>query len=58
MESSALSGPFPERQAVVAAVAENIPAAGGPDCVRAGIDGVDGAGKTMLADALGSILLS
>ena len=47
-----MSGHFPERRAVVAAVAEKIPAARGPDCVRVGIDGVDGAGKTMFADAL------
>jgi uridine kinase len=51
-----VSGHFPERRAVVAAVAEKIPAARGPDCVRVGIDGVDGAGKTMFAEALGSHL--
>lgn len=39
-----------------AAVAAAIPDARGDDCVRVGIDGVDGAGKTTFAAALGAAL--
>jgi uridine kinase len=41
---------------LVAAVAAAVPAARGEDCVRVGIDGVDGAGKTTFAAKLGRAL--
>ncbi|MQA80283.1 MAG: uridine kinase [Streptosporangiales bacterium] len=37
-------------------VAERVPAAGGDDCVRLGVDGVDGAGKTVFAGELATVL--
>jgi uridine kinase len=39
-------------------VADLVPEADGDDCVRVGIDGVDGAGKTTFADQLGAELRS
>jgi uridine kinase len=44
------------RAGLLAAVAAAVPAAGSPDCVRVGVDGVDGAGKTMFADDLARTL--
>lgn len=44
------------RAALVAEVAALVPAAIGPDCVRVGVDGVDGAGKTTFAAELASAL--
>jgi uridine kinase len=41
---------------LVPAVAAAVPAAHGEDCVRVGIDGVDGAGKTTFAAKLGRAL--
>lgn len=45
----------PERRAVLDQLANHITAAG---AVRVGIDGVDGAGKTILADELAAVLQS
>ena len=44
------------RAALIAEVATYVPAAGGADCVRVGVDGVDGAGKTVFAAELASAL--
>ena len=44
------------RAALVAEVAAHVPAAAGSDCVRVGVDGVDGAGKTIFAAELASAL--
>lgn len=44
------------RAALVAEVAACVPAAVGSDCVRVGVDGVDGAGKTTFAAELASAL--
>jgi uridine kinase len=41
---------------LVAEVAACVPAPVGPDCVRVGVDGVDGAGKTIFAAELASAL--
>ncbi len=46
----------PVRAALLAEVAGSIPPARGQDCVRVGIDGVDGAGKTVFAAALAEAL--
>lgn len=40
------------RRHLLKRVAELIPAAKGADCVRVGVDGVDGSGKTVFADEL------
>ena len=37
-------------------VADRIPAASGDDCVRVGIDGVDGSGKSIFADELAAVV--
>ena len=42
--------------AFLAALAVRIGEAAGPGILRVGIDGVDGAGKTTLADRLGQVL--
>lgn len=44
------------REALVAEVAARVPAPVGSDCVRVGVDGVDGAGKTTFAAELASAL--
>lgn len=44
------------RDRVLGLLAESIPAPTGPDCVRVAVDGVDGAGKTVLADELAAVL--
>lgn len=44
------------REALVAEVAARVPVAVGPDCVRVGVDGVDGAGKTTFAAELSAAL--
>jgi uridine kinase len=44
------------RAQLLSAVAAEIPAGGSPDCVRVGVDGVDGAGKTVFADDLARTL--
>jgi len=46
----------PARGRLVELVATAIPPAGGADCVRVGVDGVDGAGKTCFADELAGVL--
>ena len=46
----------PARDRLVELVAAAIPPAGGADCVRVGVDGVDGAGKTCFADELAGVL--
>jgi uridine kinase len=46
------------RREVLTRVAELVPAATGDDCVRVGIDGVDGSGKTVFADELADALRS
>lgn len=46
----------PARRRLLDLVATFIPPAGGADCVRIGIDGVDGAGKTCFADELAAAL--
>ena len=48
--------PVGARAALVAEVAACVPAAVGSDCVRVGVDGVDGAGKTIFAAELASTL--
>jgi uridine kinase len=44
------------RAELVAHVAARVPAAQGADCVRVGVDGVDGAGKTVFAGELAAAL--
>ena len=44
------------RAELVAAVAAGVPRARGDECVRVGIDGVDGAGKTVFAGELAAAL--
>ena len=44
------------RDRVLAELAAAVPAPRGDDCVRVGVDGPDGAGKTMFADALAAAL--
>jgi uridine kinase len=44
------------RPALVELIAALVPQPAGPDCVRVGIDGVDGAGKTCFADELAAAL--
>jgi len=44
--------PSPERARLLAKVAALVPPARLPNCVRVGVDGVDGAGKTHFADEL------
>jgi uridine kinase len=46
----------PARDRLVELVAAAIPPAAGMDCVRVGVDGVDGAGKTCFADELAGAL--
>ena len=41
---------------MLAEVAARVPAPVGEDCVRVGIDGVDGSGKTFFADELAAVL--
>ena len=45
-----------DRADVVTAVAAAVGAGRPPDCVRVGVDGVDGAGKTTFADELARAL--
>lgn len=45
----------PTRRRVLEAVASHVPVSAS-DCVRVGIDGVDGAGKTVFADHLAEVL--
>lgn len=42
----------PPRAALVAEVAACVPRPSGPDCVRVGVDGVDGAGKSFTDEVL------
>ena len=51
-----MTGNLSRLDELVAAVAVAVPAARGEDCVRVGIDGVDGAGKTTFAAKLGRAL--
>ena len=51
-----MSGSWPARTRLVERVAARVPAGKGPDCVRVGVDGVDGAGKTRFADELAAAL--
>jgi uridine kinase len=44
------------REQLVAEVAARVPVATGPDCVRIGVDGVDGSGKTVFAAELAAHL--
>jgi uridine kinase len=46
----------PQRAAVLAAVAAEVPPAEGPVCTRVGVDGVDGSGKTVFAAELAAVL--
>lgn len=48
----------PARTAAVASLADLVPAPSGEHAVRVGVDGVDGAGKTTLADELADVLRS
>ncbi|MGN6300791.1 MAG: uridine kinase [Angustibacter sp.] len=48
----------PERRAVLEELADAVPAPGAGRTVRVGVDGVDGAGKTVLADELAAVLQS
>jgi uridine kinase len=45
-----------ERSCLLRRVAELVPTSTGKDCVRVGIDGVDGSGKTVFADELADAL--
>ncbi|MEO6500867.1 MAG: uridine kinase [Jatrophihabitantaceae bacterium] len=47
---------WPARERLVELVAGLIPPAMSADCVRVGVDGVDGAGKTCFADELAGVL--
>jgi len=47
-----------KRLAVLKQVAELVPGAVGENCVRVGVDGVDGSGKTVFADELAAVLRS
>ena len=47
---------WPDRDRLMELIACLVPPAGSPDCVRVGIDGVDGAGKTCFADELAAAL--
>jgi len=47
---------WPDRDRLLDLVASQVPPAGSQDCVRVGIDGVDGAGKTCFADELAAAL--
>jgi len=49
-------GDMSERDALIRRVAGLVPVSTGDDCVRVGIDGVDGAGKTTFADELAAAL--
>lgn len=52
-----LDGPMsPQRRTVLEAVAGLVPATRSDDCVRVAVDGIDGAGKTTLADELATTL--
>ena len=46
----------PERAAVLERLSDAVPAVAGGRTVRVGVDGVDGAGKTVLADELAAVL--
>ena len=46
------------RQRLLQQIASRVPHSASEDCVRVGIDGVDGAGKTVLADELAEQLHS
>ncbi|GAB2673583.1 hypothetical protein [Kribbella swartbergensis] len=45
-----------QRKEVLRTVAELVPEAVGADCVRVGVDGVDGSGKTTFANELADVL--
>lgn len=45
-----------QRRTVLRTIADTVPRAAGDDCVRVGVDGVDGVGKTHLADELATVL--
>ncbi|TCO34609.1 uridine kinase [Kribbella steppae] len=47
-----------KRLEVLRQVAELVPGAVGENCVRVGVDGVDGSGKTVFADELAAVLRS
>jgi uridine kinase len=47
---------WPERSRLLDQVAALVPVAAAGNCVRVGIDGVDGAGKTCFADELAAVL--
>lgn len=48
----------PARRRLLDALADRVPRPAAEDCVRVAVDGVDGAGKTMLADELAAVLRS
>lgn len=50
------SVPSKVRRELLERVAARVPGPVGGDCVRVGVDGVDGAGKTTFADELGDVL--
>lgn len=54
--SDTVSSPSPARVAVLQAVASAVPAPRGATCVRVGVDGPDGAGKTIFAAELAAVL--
>lgn len=54
--TAASPGPWPPRARLLDLVAALVPPAGSADCVRVGVDGVDGAGKTCFADELAAAL--
>jgi len=51
-----VAGSWPARTRLLDLVAALVPPARTPDCVRVGVDGVDGAGKTRFADELAEVL--
>lgn len=55
---TASADPSPARAALLAQVAALVPAPVGEDCVRVGVDGVDGAGKSTFARELAEALRS
>lgn len=54
--SVGVGGPPLVRPAVIAQVADSVPAPVREDCVRVAVDGVDGSGKTVFADELAAEL--
>jgi uridine kinase len=44
------------RRALLRRVADLVPSSAGADCVRVGVDGVDGSGKSMFADELAEVV--